>query len=76
MVSSANLSGEPAALHREEAAAMLPALDGILDGTCKEGQASTIVDCTKEKPLILRQGPVSAGQIEEALAAFEKEMKR
>lgn len=68
MVSSANLSGEPAALSKEQAMDMLPALDGILDGVCREGIASTIVDCTGEKAVILRQGPISAEEIEAVLA--------
>lgn len=67
MVSSANLSGEPAALHKEEAMAMLPGLDGILDGECRQGIASTIVDCTKETPRILRDGPISLEQIQAIL---------
>lgn len=68
MVSSANLSGEPAALNQEQAIAMLPNLDGILEGACKELQASTIVDCTKEMPTILREGPISLEQIQAVLS--------
>lgn len=64
MVSSANLSGEPAALNQEEAMAMLPGLDGILEGSCKELQASTIIDCTQSQPTILREGPISLVQIQ------------
>ncbi len=64
MVSSANLSGQPAALTPEQAIQMLPNLDGILEGECKEGQASTIVDCTKQIPIILREGPISLDQIQ------------
>lgn len=67
MVSSANLSGEPAALCAKEAMDMLPDLDGILDGPCKEGMASTIVDCTKEIPSVLREGPISREAIEKVL---------
>lgn len=67
MVTSANVSGEPAALSKAEAMAMLPELDGILDGECRQGIASTIVDCTKEEPLILREGPVSLAQIKAVL---------
>ncbi len=67
MVSSANLSGEPAALCMKEAADMLPALDGILDGPCQEGIASTIVDCTGDAPVILRQGPIHLEEIKKVL---------
>lgn len=69
MVSSANVSGEPAALTKQEALSMLKGLDGILDGTCHELQASTIVDCTQLEPKILREGPISLEQI---LAVLEK----
>lgn len=68
MVSSANVSGQPAALNQEQAKAMLPDLDGILDGECKEMQASTIVDCTQDTPKILREGPISLVQIQEAIS--------
>ncbi len=71
MVSSANLSGQPAALTQEQAIEMLPDLDGILEGECKEGQASTIVDCTQETPHILRKGPISLEQIQ--AITFQKE---
>lgn len=70
MVSSANLSGEPAALNQEQAIAMLPNLDGILEGACKELQASTIVDCTQKTPTILREGPISLKQIQAVLSDF------
>ena len=45
---------------------MLPGLDGILDGSCHDLQASTIIDCTKEEPVVLRQGPISKEQIDQA----------
>lgn len=67
LVSSANLSGQPAALNQEQAVSMLPDLDGIVDGTCQQGIASTIVDCTCSPVKILRPGPVSQEQIEQAL---------
>lgn len=66
MVTSANISGEPAALTKKEAMDMLPGLDGILDGSCHDLQASTIIDCTKEEPVVLRQGPISKEQIDQA----------
>jgi tRNA A37 threonylcarbamoyladenosine synthetase subunit TsaC/SUA5/YrdC len=33
--------------------------------------ASTILDCTRESPVILRAGAVSAGQIQEVLGDIE-----
>lgn len=69
MVTSANVSGAPAALTKQEAMDMLPGLDGILDGQCHEMQASTIVDCTGDELVILRQGPLSKADL---LAALEQ----
>lgn len=67
MVTSANVSGAPAALCKKEAMDMLPGLDGILDGDCHDLQASTIVDCTGDEIQILREGPISRETILEAL---------
>lgn len=68
LVTSANISGMPAALNKEEAMAMLTDIDGIVDGECVEMEASTIVDCTGDDIKILRQGPISLEQIQDALA--------
>jgi L-threonylcarbamoyladenylate synthase len=59
-VTSANLSGQPAA---ETAAQALAYLNGrvtaVLDaGPAPKGQASTVIDCTGETAVVLRQGPV------------------
>lgn len=59
LVTSANQSGQPAALTAAEAAHALPDIDGVMDGSCAGGVASTIVDCTCSPVRILRQGPVS-----------------
>lgn len=61
-VSSANISGQPAASTAEEAHRQLGGLvDVYLDGGTSEQQAaSTIVDLTGETPKILREGPVGA----------------
>ena len=58
LVTSANQSGEKTALTSD---------DGIVLGTCKALQASTIVDCTKEKLQILRPGPISLEELESVL---------
>lgn len=63
-MSSANQSGETTCNSLEEIEKKLPELDGILEGNVQIGQASTIVDCTLEEIKILRQGPISIGQIE------------
>lgn len=59
-VTSANRSGEPPAL---DAAAAREALGGgvavYLEGRCKGGRASTVVDLTRRPARILRPGPIS-----------------
>ncbi len=71
LVTSANQSGEAAALNAEEAARALPAIDGVMEGTCAGGIASTIVDCTVQPVKILRHGPVSEEQIRQVLSQPE-----
>jgi L-threonylcarbamoyladenylate synthase len=68
-VSSANISGQPAAVTAEAARDQLGDLVAVyLDGGPSEQQAaSTIVDLTGAHPRILRQGPVSAAAIAEVL---------
>ncbi len=68
-VSSANLSGQPPARTAAEALAQLDGrVDVILDGgEAPGGQASTVLDLTTAPPRILRQGPVSAGEIGDCL---------
>ncbi|WP_301075719.1 L-threonylcarbamoyladenylate synthase [Faecalibaculum rodentium] len=67
LVTSANQSGQPAALTAAEAAHALPDIDGLMDGSCAGGVASTIVDCTCSPVRILRQGPVSEETIRQVL---------
>ncbi len=69
-VTSANRTGEPPATTVTEAAVQLgSAVEVYLDGGPSTGaQASTIVDCTRDEPVILRQGALSAEQLHEALA--------
>lgn len=69
LVSSANQSGQPAALSVEQVQEQLPDVDVIVSGQCARQQASTIVDCTKEELVILREGPIS---IEELNASLKK----
>ncbi|MFI5227396.1 MAG: L-threonylcarbamoyladenylate synthase, partial [Candidatus Limnocylindrales bacterium] len=59
---SANRSGEPAALTAAEATAYLGAeVDLILDGGLSTGGvASTVVDCTGPRPSIIRAGAIGA----------------
>ena len=68
-VSSANVSGRPAASTAEEARTQLgDSVDVYLDGgTAPQQAASTILDLTGSAPRITREGPVSAAAIAEVL---------
>ncbi|MFP3896334.1 MAG: L-threonylcarbamoyladenylate synthase [Anaerolineales bacterium] len=68
-VTSANLSGRPAATTAQEA---LDDLKGrvslVIDGgECPGGMASTILDLTQDPPLILRTGPLGLHDLREVL---------
>jgi L-threonylcarbamoyladenylate synthase len=64
-VSSANISGRPAAVTAQEAYRQLAGLIEVyLDaGPSQQQSASTIVDLTGAAPRILREGPVSTDEI-------------
>ncbi|ORA31907.1 L-threonylcarbamoyladenylate synthase [Mycobacterium aquaticum] len=68
-VSSANISGRPAAVTATDAREQLGDLVEVyLDGGPAERQAaSTIVDLTGAQPRILREGPISADDIARVL---------
>lgn len=68
-VSSANISGHPAAVDADEARGQLGDLVDVYlaAGRAERGAASTIVDLTGATPRILRPGPVSAQRIAEVL---------
>lgn len=68
-VSSANVSGQPAAVDADGARGQLGGLVGVyLDaGPSAQQAASTIVDLTGATPRILRPGPVSTARVAEVL---------
>ncbi|WP_246159360.1 L-threonylcarbamoyladenylate synthase [Nocardioides antri] len=68
-VSSANLTGKPAATTASEAVAMLgDRVAVIVDGGPSGGAVpSTIVDVTAERPRLLRLGAISVEELDEAL---------
>ena len=68
---SANVSGVPEASDAAGIMAQLgEEIDLVLDGgPARGGPASTIVDCTKDRPRILRVGAVTAATVAEILAA-------
>lgn len=70
-VTSANMSGSPALKDYsdvEKTFENVPEVEAIVKGTCQSGTPTTVVDLTKEKPVILRQGEITE---EEILSAFE-----
>ena len=64
-VSSANISGQPAATSADEAMEMLSEdVDIYIDGGERaSGFSSTIVDLTGDVPRIVREGPVSGAEL-------------
>jgi tRNA threonylcarbamoyl adenosine modification protein (Sua5/YciO/YrdC/YwlC family) len=75
-VSSANLSGHPAATTADEAEAMLgDQVRVILDGgPTAGGVASTIVDCTGEHGRVLRPGGVPLERLNEVVAPLDTQI--
>jgi len=69
-VTSANISGQGSPSTALGVAAQLGGrIALILDGgVTPGGTPSTVVDCTKEEPVILREGPISMEKILQALA--------
>jgi L-threonylcarbamoyladenylate synthase len=69
---SANVSGQPAALTADEVRQQLgDRIDLIIDGgECPGGQESTVLDITREPPVILRQGIVPSHEIDRAYKEY------
>jgi tRNA threonylcarbamoyl adenosine modification protein (Sua5/YciO/YrdC/YwlC family) len=67
---SANISGEPAAIDAEEVKKSLSQeIDLLLDGgKCPQAQVSTVVDLSGERPVVSRQGAISTSLIMELLS--------
>lgn len=72
-VSSANRTGQPTITTITEAGfAFGPSVEVYLDaGTREGGTPSTILDCTKADPELLREGAISAEQLREVLGSVE-----
>jgi tRNA threonylcarbamoyl adenosine modification protein (Sua5/YciO/YrdC/YwlC family) len=72
-VSSANLTGRPAATDADQAAEMLAdRVSVILDsGPTLDDRPSTIVDCTGPQPRVLRVGAVAVEELRTLLAASD-----
>jgi len=71
---SANISGQPAALTAEEAGQQLGGkIDFIINGgKCPGGKESTVVDVTRESPIILRQGIIPSDEIDKAYKEYSE----
>jgi L-threonylcarbamoyladenylate synthase len=69
---SANISGQPPALTAEEARQQLGAkVDLIINGgRCPGGKESTILDVSREPPVILRQGIIPSHEIDRAYEEY------
>jgi len=61
--SSANRHGEPTPTTAAEAAAVLGGVDVVIDGGSLPGSASTVVDCSVDPPVIIREGAIPAAEI-------------
>jgi L-threonylcarbamoyladenylate synthase len=72
-VTSANRSGQPDARTAGEVLAQLEGrVSLVLDGgPTPGGVPSTVVDCSVEPPQVLREGAITVGEIEDALADLE-----
>ena len=71
---SANPAGKPPARSAREVLDYFPSgLDAVLDGGERiEGDPSTLVDVTRDVPLLLRKGPVSAETIRSVVGTLEE----
>jgi len=69
---SANISGQPAALTAEEVGQQLGRIIDLIinEGQCPGGMESTIVDVTHEPPIILRQGTIPSHDIDKAYKEY------
>ena len=66
---SANVAGGPEPLSADDVRSFVGnAVDLIIDGgPCSAGRPSTVIDCTRDPPMILRLGAVSREEIERVL---------
>ena len=70
LVPSANRSGEKPALNSEETKQIFgDDIDFVISGEAQNGQPSTIVNLVKEEAEVVREGPISAQDIFDAIEA-------
>ena len=77
-VSSANVTGEPAAIDADEAERMLgDSVEVVLDGGPRSGTApSTIVDCTGTRARVLRWGSLGQRELKAFLEGLGVELEQ
>ncbi len=77
-VTSANLPGHPVARNAQEVLAQLDSkVDLVIDGGWASiGAASTVVDCTRWPPVVVREGPISEVNIRRVLGLIRREGSR
>jgi tRNA A37 threonylcarbamoyladenosine synthetase subunit TsaC/SUA5/YrdC len=77
-VSSANVTGEPAATDADEAERMLGASVEVVldDGPSPGTTASTILDCTGKRPRILRAGALTVEELAPVLEDLGTELEQ
>ena len=66
-VTSANMSGEPATAEFSKTYNTFNNIEevkGIIKGECQSGVPTTVVDLTKDSPIIIRQGDITKEEIE------------
>jgi L-threonylcarbamoyladenylate synthase len=71
---SANISGQPPALTADEVRQQLGGkIDFIINGgKCPGGKESTVVDISRESPIILRQGIIPSHEIDKAYKEYSE----
>ena len=68
-MTSANLSGQPSVKTKEEVEKIFensPYVDGLVEGECFSGTPTTVVDLTKDEPIVIRQGDITKEEIDKA----------
>lgn len=77
-VTSANLPGHPAARNAQEVLSQLNSkVDLVIDGGWVPiGSSSTVVDCTRWPPVVVREGPISEVDIRGALGLIRRDGSR
>ena len=62
-MTSANQSGQPVCTTLDEIEQQCPLLSAMMEGEVSYGEASTIVDCTKDELQVVRKGPITEEQL-------------